>query len=140
MPEISIQDALNRLKTGEARLDAIEKQISLFVGLLNNVEAAKATLENLPKEEKRAMMPTAGAVYIPSKVSGFEKVLVEVGAGIAVEKDVKAALVVMDSRLDQINSNINSLQRAAGEMNVEIQVLRRKISEYVKKQQSGQVP
>jgi prefoldin alpha subunit len=138
MPELSIQQALARLKGGEARLDALEKQISLFMGILADTEASKATLQNMPKAESKAMLPTAGGLYIPSKISGTDKILVEIGAGVAMEKELKDAVAVMDTRLEQINSNLVSLQRAAAETAGEIQVLRRKIGEYFKSHQQGQ--
>ncbi|MBR9681484.1 MAG: prefoldin subunit alpha, partial [Candidatus Altiarchaeota archaeon] len=73
------------------------------------------------------LIPLGASVYTRGKVSIKKKVIVNIGAGVFVEKDIKDALPLVDKQIDaileqqkMIVENINALSKEAERLTAEV--------------------
>lgn len=77
-----------------------------------SVEIAIQTLENVAKLNKgdQMLLPIGSGAYIKSKFENSEVALIDVGAGVVVEKPIPDAVKFLKSRMDEMDSMREKLQ------------------------------
>jgi prefoldin alpha subunit len=95
----------------EAQL--IQQQLANLQLNYASTEAAVQTLDNLSKLNKNEQMllPIGSGAYIKSKVENNEVALIEVGAGVIVEKSIPDAVKFLQSKLSEMDSIKEKLQK-----------------------------
>jgi prefoldin alpha subunit len=95
----------------EAQL--IQQQLANLQINYASTEAAVQTIENLSKLNKNEQMllPIGSGAYIKSKVENNEVALIEVGAGVIVEKSIPDAVKFLQSKLSEMDSIKEKLQK-----------------------------
>jgi prefoldin alpha subunit len=78
-----------------------------------STEAAVQTLENLSKLNKddSMLLPIGSGAYIRSKVESNEVSLIDVGAGVIVEKPIPDAVAFLKSKMSEMDSVRDKLQK-----------------------------
>jgi prefoldin alpha subunit len=78
-----------------------------------SAEAAVQTLENLKKLNKGEgmLLPIGSGVYIKSRVESNEVALIDVGAGVIVEKQIPEAVEFLKSKMGEMDSIKDTLQK-----------------------------
>jgi prefoldin alpha subunit len=71
---------------------------------ITEFRVSSMTLEGLEKEKKGAQLfvPIGGGSYIKAKLETSKKVVVGIGADVAVEKTVKEAKVELEARIGRL--------------------------------------
>ena len=106
-------EQLDSLKT------QLENEIRQFTGSFQGLKEAQArftgsgnvlTTLTPETEGKSIFVPLTPSMYIPGKLCDTSHVLVDVGTGYYVEKDVKDAKAFMDRKVSFLQQNLDSLQ------------------------------
>ena len=102
--------------------DAIQQRISLTYSAMNELQVAYNTLEGIKKEKKGSslLVPIGGGSYIKSNLEDSEKLIVGIGANIAVEKNFGEAQKVFQTRLLRLEQARDSLQKQFEEIATKI--------------------
>jgi len=97
----------------ESTAEALQARINQVFAALTELRVANATLEGLEKERKGSplFVPIGGGSYIKAKLESFERVIVGVGAGIAIEKTMKEAKENVGKRLTELENTGVALQQ-----------------------------
>jgi prefoldin alpha subunit len=75
-------------------------------------QALDALVDITPEnQDKRIMVPLTSSLYVPGQLSNIQTVLVDVGTGYFVEKDIASARVFINGKMELIQGN---LQKVAG--------------------------
>lgn len=90
----------------------LQQRITLLSALLNELQAAINTIEGAEKmgEGAEVLIPIGGASYMRAKLAHGEKVIVGVGAGIAVEKSLEDARKFFEERVSEVSQALASAQ------------------------------
>ena len=75
---------------------------------------SKLTPEN---KDKEVLVPLTGSMYVPGKLSNPEKVLVDVGTGYYVEKDVNSAKEYFSKKVKYVTEQMEKVQAIGNEKN-----------------------
>jgi len=76
-------------------------------------QALEALTDITPEnKDKRIMVPLTSSLYVPGSLSNIQSVLVDVGTGYYVEKDVEDARVFLKERMEMVQGNINKVAAA----------------------------
>ena len=110
MVEITAEQAIKKLEYDQAKVQQIEREIIRISKLIDEIEVTKNTIEGLSSEEKSALLPLGGGIYLPSKVGGADKILLNIGAGVVVEKETLEAILVLQKRKELLSENAKELQ------------------------------
>ena len=70
-------------------------------------QALEALTDITPEnKDKRIMVPLTSSLYVPGQLSNIETVLVEVGTGYYVEKQIPDAKTFIQSKIEMIQGNL----------------------------------
>lgn len=105
----------------ESEIKVLEEQRIQAETLKNDLTKTGATLRGLkdPDNDQEAMIPIGSGVYIQGKITNWQKILVNVGAGTIVPKSLDEAIKLVDEQ-------VTNYQKLVQEITTEIQ---RKVNE-----------
>ena len=80
---------------------------------------------------KPLLVPLTSSLYVPGTLADTEKVLVDVGTGFYVEKDIASAQKFYEGKIEELGKNIKDLENIvnskANNLRVVEEVLRQKV-------------
>ncbi len=105
------------------------ERIELISATIREVQIATLTLEGISNEESgdSTLVPIGGGSYIRAKLDDREKVIISVGADIAVEKAVKEVKEDFQTRILELEKARTSIQQQLEEISTKMSGLQREI-------------
>jgi len=113
----NIQEKIRNLAVELRMLESVagemQARISVVEAALREISMASLTIQGIGelKKDDEILVPVGGGSYIKAKIFDTEKVIVNIGAGVTVEKPVKEALSIFENRLNELENARNSLQQ-----------------------------
>ena len=103
-----------------------------------SVELAIQTLGNIAKLSKgdQMLLPVGSGAYIKSKVEDNEVALVDVGAGVVVEKSIPDAVKFLETRINDMDSTREKLQKNFVEVSNRLKSLEESANKLMQKMQN----
>jgi len=119
------------LRILEGTADAIQSRANMVNGALTELVVASMTLEGLEKEKTDAplFVPIGGGSYIEAKLGSEDKIVVSIGAGVAVERTLKEAKDTVSSRIAELEKTRNTLEQQLRQVIDKIQDNRAQLQE-----------
>jgi prefoldin alpha subunit len=103
MSQEQAQQLMYQLQILEAYLaDLIQREnslVTLLRDLASSIESLKGISE---KTESETLAPLGVGVYVKTKILSNDKVVLNIGAGVAIEKDRDSATNFLESRIKEI--------------------------------------
>ena len=89
----------------------LQSRVSMTNAALAELKVSSMTLDGLEKEKKDAQLfvPIGGGSYIKARLETAKKVIVGIGADIAVEKSVKETKEDLQARIAELEKNRDTL-------------------------------
>lgn len=109
----TLQRLAVELQVLEGTANALQQRINLVSTALTELRVANATLEGLEKEKKGAplFVPIGGGSYVKANLETADKVVVGIGAGVAVDRTVKEAKENVENRVAELEKTRSSLMQ-----------------------------
>ncbi len=128
------------LRILEGTADAIQSRSSMVNAALTELVVAGMTLEGLEKEKTDAplFVPIGGGSYIEAKLGSEDKVVVSIGAGVAIERTVKEAKDTVGSRIAELEKTRTTLEQQLRQVIDKIQDNRAQLQEMSAKLSEGE--
>jgi prefoldin alpha subunit len=128
------------LRILEGTADAIQSRSSMVNAALTELVVAGMTLEGLEKEKKDAplFVPIGGGSYIEAKLGSEDKVVVSIGAGVAIERTLKEAKDTVTSRIAELEKTRTTLEQQLRQVIEKIQDNRAQLQEMSAKLSEGE--
>ena len=130
MVEITAEQAAQVIRTNEARIGQIQRQMQEVTRTLEAIAMTRATLEEMPDSDAEGLVPVGG-VFLPVKAN-VSNVQVDIGSGVAVEKTRKQAVDTLKKREEVLQKTMVRLQEAGNRLGAEAMELRKKLAERMK--------
>jgi len=114
---LSEEETLRRLAVElrilEGTAGAIQSRINIVNAALTELRVANTTLDGLEKEKEDAsiFVPIGGGSYIKAKLESVDKVIVGVGAGVAIERTIGEAKKNVENRIADLEKTRTTLQQ-----------------------------
>ena len=103
MSKEQTQQFMEELQMLERYLSDLTQREATFMNILRDTTATIESLQSFSKnEESETLVPIGGVTMIPTKISANSKIIMNVGAGIAVEKDFPSAINTLEARVKEI--------------------------------------
>ena len=127
-----IQEAVIKIRAIEQQVPTIQKNIEALNKILIETATAINTLKEITKlkKETNTKTPIGSGVFIKSKVEKQEKVIIEVGEGVMVEKETSQVIETLQKRQKDIQDNIEKMQLSMQSMEKDYTELAKKIQEF----------
>lgn len=106
-----VREKVLAYKSLEERMDALARQQDAFISKVAEINSTLASIDEAAESPAEAMVPLGTAVYARGSVDGKAKLLVEVGAGVAVERTTDEAKAILEARRKDLEQAIETLQK-----------------------------
>ena len=124
----------------EETVNEIQSRINLTNSAITELRVSNMTLEGLETEKKDSQLfvPIGGGSYIKAKLETSNKVVVGIGADVAVEKTLKAAKDELKTRIAELENTREALVQQFNQVAERIQENRAQIDEITAKLRQGE--
>jgi prefoldin alpha subunit len=118
----------------------IQARVNMTNAALTELRVSSMTLEGLEKEKKDAQLfvPIGGGSYVKARLETAKKVVVGIGADVAVEKTVKEAKEELEARITELEKTREALGQQFNHVIEKIQENRGKMEEVTAKLREGE--
>jgi len=110
MTEKELQEKVLTYRFMEARLDGLVKQRDMMVSKIIELQSTLQSIDELDKSEGEILFPIGGEAYRTAKIIDKNKLIVDVGANVALEKTTEEGKDLIIKRKGEIEGLINQIQ------------------------------
>ena len=116
-PHVREEDIIRQLAAEirilEGSASALQSRFEIVRAAINEVTLAHNTLEGLKKlqDGDAALVPVGAGSYVRMKISDSKKLVMGIGAGTAMEKDVESSVEELKGRLQELDKARTSIQQ-----------------------------
>ncbi|MCS3922991.1 prefoldin subunit alpha [Methanosalsum natronophilum] len=140
MSQMNEQDARNLLaqhREYKARVETLYQQINAVQSQIDECTSALNTINELKEinDELDTMVPIGAGSYLHAKLTKPDTVVVNIGAGISVEKTVENAIKTLNRRKDDLTKTVEQLQSSMNQLTKSIEEIENKFQDYSQSQQ-----
>jgi len=110
--ENQIREILVRLKYLESQMAAAQGQLNMLdrgMMEIGNTRMSISSLKALSKDAN-SLLPLGSGMFAKGTLAKQDKILVDVGAGAIIEKDITEAEKILESRESDIKTNVANVQ------------------------------
>jgi len=103
MSEEQAEQLMQQMQMLETYFSDLSQREGTFLNILREATVAIESIKSLNlKPESETLVPIGMGTYIPTKISSSQKIVMNIGAGIAVEKDFPSAINYLEARIKEI--------------------------------------
>ena len=103
MSEEQAEQLMQQMQMLETYFSDLSQREVTFMNILREATASIESIQSLGKNpESETLVPIGMGTYVPTKISSASKIVMNIGAGIAVEKDFPSAINYLEARMKEI--------------------------------------
>jgi len=138
MTEKELQEKILTYRVMEARVDGLAKQRDMLINKIMELQSTLNSMDDLKKSDGEVIFPIGSEAYKVARAIEKDKLIVEVGANIALEKTTEEGKIILDKRKRELENFINQVQQEIAKVSNAISQLQPEIQEMANKlQQAG---
>jgi prefoldin alpha subunit len=131
--EQRINEMVQQSRVLEAYMDDIMTRQVTVTRLMEEARLASTTIQNITSEsEVESLMPMGVGVYVRTTVPPIKKLLVNLGAGVAIEKSREDALNYVESRIKEYEVTARQLEAQRQEIAMRMDQLQSQINQMIR--------
>ena len=135
--EQRINEMVQQSRILEAYMNDIMTRQVTVTRLMEEARLASATIQGIPSgSEVESLMPIGIGVYIKTNVTPVKKLLVNLGAGVALEKSRDDALNYVEARIKEYELAARQLESQRQEIAMRMQQIQAQINQMIKTAQA----
>lgn len=122
------QEKMMEIRIIESKIEALMKNREMVSARILEIDGTAASIDEISKSKGDVMFHVGGEAFFPAKPASDGKVLVMVGADVAMEKSVDDAKEILQKRkkeaedvIAQIQSEVEKLTKEAHDLAQEIE-------------------
>lgn len=139
-PQSRVDDIVRQLATEirilEGSIGALQSRLDIVRAAINEVSLAFNTLDGLKKLEDgdSTLVPVGAGSYVRMKIADSKKLVMGIGAGAAMEKDVESSVGELKGRLEELDKARTSIQQQLDQTVARYQQDREALEELLRRQ------
>jgi len=103
MSEEQAKQLMQQMQMLETYFSDLSQREATFYNILREATAAIESIQSLGKTpESETLVPIGMGTYIPTKISSTSKIILNIGSGVAIEKDFPSAINYLEARIKEI--------------------------------------
>ena len=142
MSQEQAEQLMQQMQMLETYFADLSQRENTFHSVYREAIAAIESIKSLSKNpESDTLVPIGLGTYVPTKISSNSKIILNIGAGVAVEKDFASAINYLEERLKEIEIAIQDTAAKKHDAAQRLEQGRAQINQMMHAmQQSGQTP
>jgi prefoldin alpha subunit len=134
--EQRINEMVQQSRVLEAYMNDIMSRQLTVTRFLEEARLASTTIQSISSEsDVESLMPVGIGIYVKTMVPPIKKLLVNLGAGVAVEKSRQDALNYVESRIKEYEVAARQLEAQRQELEMRMQQMQAQINQMVRSAQ-----
>jgi prefoldin alpha subunit len=121
----------------ESRIDALIRQRDFFLNKAIELQNTIASIDEIAKSKEEILFPIGSESYSFGKVVDKDKIIVEIGAGIALEKSFEEAKEIIRKRKTDIETAVKAIQEDVQKLSQSLSSLEFEIQSLAEKKEAG---
>jgi prefoldin alpha subunit len=108
-----VRQLASEIRILEGSIGVLQSRLDIVRAAINEVTLAYNTLEGMKKLQngEATLIPVGAGSYIRMQVADSKKLVMGIGAGVAIEKDVEGSVEELKSRLQDLDKARTSIQQ-----------------------------
>ena len=141
--QVKEEDVIRQLATEirilEGSVGALQSRIDIVRAAINEITLAHATLEGLAKLEDGddTLVPVGAGSYIRMTIADSKKLVMGIGAGTAMEKDVASSIGELNERIQELDKARTSIQQQLDQTLTRYQQDRDALEDLLRQRETG---
>ncbi|MDH3794359.1 MAG: prefoldin subunit alpha [Nitrosopumilus sp.] len=121
MSEEQAEQLMQQMQMLETYFSDLSQREGTFLNIMREAVASIESIKSLDqKPESEALVPIGMGTYVQTKILSNTKIVMNIGAGIAVEKDFSSAINYLEARIKEVEvalqDTVAKKQDAAGRL------------------------
>ncbi|MGA2625794.1 MAG: prefoldin subunit alpha [Candidatus Bathyarchaeia archaeon] len=131
-----VRQLASEIRILEGSIGVLQSRLDIVRGAISEVTLAFNTLEGMKKLQNgdATLVPVGAGSYIRMQVADSKKIVMGIGAGVAVEKDVEGSVEELKGRLQDLDKARTSIQQQLDQTATRYQQDREAIEELLRRQ------
>ena len=135
--EQRINEMVQQSRVLEAYMNDIMNRQMTVTRLMEEARLASATIQGISTEsEVESLMPVGIGVYVKTNVPPIKKLLVNLGAGVTVEKSREDALNYVEARIKEYEVGARQLEAQRQEISIRMEQIQAQVNQLMRAAQS----
>jgi prefoldin alpha subunit len=108
-----VRQLATEIRILEGSIGALQSRLDIVRAAINEVTLAFKTLDGLKnmKEGDSTLVPVGAGSYVRMQIADSKKLVMGIGAGAAMEKDVESSVTELKGRLEELDKARTSIQQ-----------------------------
>ena len=108
MSEQEAQQLMYQMQMLENYFANFTQRENTLINVLKDTASAIDSIKGITeKKESETLVPVGTGIFVKTKISSDDKIVLNVGAGVAIEKDKDSAINFLESRIKEIEVALN---------------------------------
>lgn len=137
MSEKELHEKMMIYKTLESRLEVLTRQRELIGSKIAEIASTIESINEISKNNENTLFKLGGEAYVHGNITDKGRILVDIGAGIILEKSSEEGIKTLDGRKKELESTMNEIQTNISQLSAAMNHLGTEINELIKKPQSS---
>ena len=131
-----VRQLASEIRILEGSIGVLQSRLDIVRGAISEVTLAFNTLEGMKNLQNgdATLVPVGAGSYIRMQVADSKKIVMGIGAGVAVEKDVEGSVEELKARLQDLDKARTSIQQQLDQTATRYQQDREAIEELLRRQ------
>jgi prefoldin alpha subunit len=127
--EQRINELVQHSRTLELYLNEVLERESTVTKLIEEARLAAYALQNISLDkENEALMPIGVGVYLKTNIPSIDKLLVNIGAGVTIEKTREDTLHYVESRIKEFEIGLNQLTEQKKQITSQLEQIQQQVN------------
>jgi len=132
-----VQEKMLTYRILEARLDGLVKQRDMIANKIWEIETTLQSIAEISKSKEEILFPIGSEAYTFGRAMDKDKLIVEIGAGIALEKNIEEGKETLNRRKTELENAMKDIQEDVAEISNNIEMLAADIQQSPDYEQAG---
>lgn len=134
--EQKINEMVEQSRVLEAYMsDIINKEVAVS-RLIEEARLASSAVQNIADNEVESLMPVGIGVYVKALIPPVKKLLINVGAGVTIEKNREDTINYIESRLKEFEVALRQLASQKQQIAIRMEQIQRQINQMLQQASS----
>ncbi|HXZ91106.1 MAG TPA: prefoldin subunit alpha [Candidatus Dormibacteraeota bacterium] len=123
----------------EGSIALLQSRLDIVRAAINELTLAHNTLEGVKKLQngESTLVPVGAGSYVRMRLEDTKKLIMGIGAGVAVEKDVESSVTELKERLQELDKARTSLQQQLDQTGTRYQQDREALEDILRRQNAS---
>jgi prefoldin alpha subunit len=102
MSEEQAQQLMQQMQMLETYFADLSQREATLYGILKEAAAAIESIKSLSQSDSETLVPVGMGTFVKAKISSNDKIVLNIGAGVSLEKDSISAINYLEARIKEI--------------------------------------